>query len=243
MFIKVKILILLLIIISSCSKDTDENDNDIPILQNDNWFNEKFWCHRVNTIEQAKKLESLWQGLELDIFYENSKLIVKHDADDTAKLTLQEFMNALKNPQSHYFWFDLKNLDANNCIPLSSDLIEVIKKYSSIQNCIVESWMPDYMSGFVNQGCHTSFFINFSGLTNNQEYLQRVDNITQYVIRNRISAISTNIYEYDLMKFYFPDFNKLTWYSGNSQTIVDSLRDVISDDDKLRVCLFEESFY
>ena len=224
----------------SCSNDDVEDEIRFPILERGTWFSEKIWCHRVNTIEKVKRVELLWKGLEIDIVYVNEQLFVKHAAEDTTMLTLQQLLEAMEDSHSHYFWFDLKNIDPDNYVALSSALISVIKSYSSINDCIIESWMPSYMSGFVDEGCHTSFFINFSGMNTAEEVAERIESINRYVISNRISAISSNIFDYDLMKQYFPDFNKLTWYSSTNQSIIDSLRDVIADDITLQVCLFEE---
>jgi hypothetical protein len=236
------IFVSIVLIMVSCSKDEDD-ENSLPIIKRGNWFTEKIWCHRVNTIEKVNRLDKLWKGLEMDIYYENDKLIVKHDAEDTTTLTLQQLMESMEDSHSHYFWFDLKNIGSENYVALSTALISVVKSYSNIDNCIFESWMPDYMSVFVEEDCHTSFFINFYGLVTDEEYLERVESITQYVTLNKISAISTGIYEYDLMKKYFPDYNKLTWYAGSDIAVIDSLRNVISDDNTLQVCLFEEDFY
>jgi hypothetical protein len=237
------LLLLMIVILTSCSKDPIEKSDLLPILERNTWFSEKIWCHRVNTIEKIQRVEEKWKGLELDIYFENEQLIVKHDFEDTTNLTLQKYMVSLKDSHAHYFWFDLKNINSENYKELSSLLISAINKYSNINNCVVESWVPDLMQFFVEEGCHTSFFINLSNLTTDEEVQNRISEITQYVKRNRIAAISSSIYDYNLMKDYFPDFNKLTWFSNNDFVIADSLKAIVNNDVTMQVCLFEEGYY
>jgi hypothetical protein len=231
------------LILISCSDDEDDDVFPLPVNTRGLWFSDKFWCHRVITIERARRVENKCKGLEIDIIFSRDTLFVKHDEEDTATLTLPELMEALEDPDSHYFWFDLKNIDATNNEALSSALLSVVRTYSSIGHCVFESWMPMCMSDFVNAGCHTSFFIDLNGLNTPEEYEERVAKITQYVESYRISAISAIESVYDEMTLYFPDYNKLIWYTGTKKTYIDSLRNVVSNDVTMQVCLLEEEIF
>jgi len=212
-----------------------------PVTEKGSWFSEKFWCHRVNTIEKVHRVGNKCRGLEIDLFFLDDTLFVKHDEEDSAKLTLPQLMSAIQDSEFHYYWFDLKNIDENNSKAFSSALIAVIKDFSSIGNCVVESWMPSCMKIFVDAGCHTSFFINLSGMNTDEDVKVRIDNITEYVTKYKISAISSVEADYAFMNKYFPHFNKLTWYTGTNRSYIDSLVAHINNDITMQVCLLEES--
>jgi hypothetical protein len=58
-------------------------------------FDSKMWVHRVNSLERLAEIEPLFKGMELNVVFE-------------------EYLTNIKNPNSHYYWIDLKKLTPQN---------------------------------------------------------------------------------------------------------------------------------
>ena len=77
----------------------------------------KLWKHGVYSKYQAKELEGVFKGLEVDVIYspEKNDIYVGRVVADTAKnQTLDDWFSVLRRPRRMSYWIDFKNLNAAN---------------------------------------------------------------------------------------------------------------------------------
>lgn len=98
-------------------------------LKNNNFaskLNKKLWIHRVNSIYKLLNSQQNVHGIEIDIFIEDQKIIVKHLKDEHSTLELK---NLLKHVHKNIsIWLDIKNLNEDNMILLRDELFTIIKE-------------------------------------------------------------------------------------------------------------------
>lgn len=110
--------------------------------RNFNYPETKIWKHGVYSKWEAKELEGVFDGLEVDVIYspEKNNIYVGRIVADTSKnQTLDDWMSILQNPEKMSFWIDFKNLSRENA-NAALDVFDLItKKYNIHDNCFIES--------------------------------------------------------------------------------------------------------
>ena len=102
----------------------------------------KLWKHGVYSKWEAKELEGVFDGLEVDVIYSHEKnnIYVGRVVDDTIKnLPLDEWFSVLNEPSKTYYWIDFKNLSKENADSAFEVLNPLVKKYGIEEVTFVES--------------------------------------------------------------------------------------------------------
>ena len=118
-------------------------------------------AHKANDTLAAQAKSCQFGGLEVDITYSayQNQLFVGHElSDSTDGLTLSMWYHAIANRETCRFWFDIKNLSADNAdsiCALIENLSATIKK-----RAFIESQSDEALLKVKKQGFMTLFWVN-----------------------------------------------------------------------------------
>lgn len=180
------------------------------------FFPEKVWVHKVNTLEKLFAVASRYQGLELDIVYDETKhdFDVHHPPEPSTGLWLSAYFQSLANKQQP-LWLDFKNLNSENQNAACRCLDSLAQHYQLNKSLIiVESPAPEYLIDFNKYGFKTSYYLP-------PELHERTDHALNVEIKfakhQAISYpttyLSTEFKDYPILKHYFHDQKKIIWFN------------------------------
>lgn len=175
---------------------------------------DKIWLHRANTIEKARQFQHDYAGLEIDVHYVDSlkTFLIKHDAEDTCFLRLDDWCRAIENISRLGIWFDFKNLNAGNRDAALQNLISIRKKYHLDGKLYVESHAFKELAPFRSAGFLTSYYIPyFNPYTDDSASCYQHLPQIQDAINSGVDAISGYEFQYKFLKKEFPQQHKLIW--------------------------------
>ncbi|MBU0486810.1 MAG: sulfatase-like hydrolase/transferase [Bacteroidetes bacterium] len=204
----------------------------------------KKWAHRVNSLERLKIIQGKFQGIELDIIYENGKLDVRHPPAESIGLSLEEYFETVNDIGNHYFWLDLKNLTAENQAEVLGRLDILSEKFRVKAQIILETTEPELIPKMQKEGYCTSYYLPEIANLSNTERLAVVKIIEQNIATYNISTISQSIDNYKLMSELFPKTNKLIWSLTSEWNNVgnhERINSLLKSDTTIRVCLVNYS--
>ena len=118
-------------------------------------FSNKIWAHRVNSIEKLNSALNHFDGVELDLVYNNKKDLfdVNHPPSKSIGLTFEVYLNAIKKQQFPYLWLDLKNLSKENSISILNKLLYLFKsKNYPFHKILIESRQSNELLIFEKEG-------------------------------------------------------------------------------------------
>lgn len=196
--------------LSSCADK--HNSGSLVLPEN------KVWAHCVNTIDDIRAKEDLFEGIELDIFYSTyqNKLFVCHDEEDTINnFTLGEWLNAVRNPKKHSYWLDLKNITMDNCGVVVELIKSELNRYKIIDHAFIESPHPYILKRAKKLGVHTSLWVdNFGQMEVEVDTTAWVNKIQQDCNNTSPDALSCEWRMFDALTTFFPEKNIFLWYTG-----------------------------
>lgn len=180
-------------------------------------FPEKVWVHRVNTIDKLHTATKHRQGIELDIYYHNadSCFYVSHDKQFKDTLLLSDFLTVSKRSFNGKYWLDFKNLHEQTTQDGLNELTKLVNTAGlKKQDIIIECIRPSKLIPFAKIGFQTSYYLSQNLHKNQNTQLNELTTKIQAAITNQpIDYISTNYKDYDLIHEYFPDTDKLFWFT------------------------------
>jgi heptose-I-phosphate ethanolaminephosphotransferase len=203
-------------------------------------FDSKIWAHRVNSIERLGLIEKKFEGIELDVVFENGKFDVRHPPAESVNLSLDEYFKSVKEIARHSFWLDVKNIDSLNENAIINYLDAISGKYGVKQNIIVETSDPSLIPGLTKAGYTASYYLpDFTHLPES-EIMTTVKNIYKSISMYQPAAISQNIENYNVMHKYFGAYNKLLWtltLNWNDESTHQRIVNLLNKDSTIKVCL------
>lgn len=136
---------------------------------------DKFWLHRVNSIEKQKEFSKKYAGLEFDIIFHSEIMGFEnsHDHESFERYNFEKQLEVYQNLENkNGMWLDFKNLGENNKIDSLAVLKKLVKKYDVDKNKIwVESSNWQALRIFKNAGFKTSYYFpyyNFSKMSDSE---------------------------------------------------------------------------
>lgn len=198
--------ILLLTLLCSCS----QNDG-LKLPKN------KVWAHKVNTLDDIRAKEDLFEGMELDIIYSpyQDKLFVCHNEEDTIKnITLDKWFDAFKKPKKHCFWLDIKGLTTDNCDVIVSHITRELKKHHIENRAFIESSKPQTLKRAKELGLHTSLWVPNFWWTD-IDTISWLDKVQRDCDTCQPDALSCEWRMYDALTTFFPERNIFLWHTGD----------------------------
>ena len=175
-------------------------------------FSNKIWAHRVNSIEKLNSALNHFDGVELDLVYNNKKDLfdVNHPPSKSIGLTFEVYLNAIKKQQFPYLWLDLKNLSKENSISILNKLLYLFKsKNYPFHKILIESRQSNELLIFEKEGFKTSFYLPPN--LNEKDRLSLSKSIFEIktILNNQPNiAISTSFEDYNIIKNEFPNHKK-----------------------------------
>ncbi|MCO6494803.1 MAG: hypothetical protein J5I91_03860 [Bacteroidetes bacterium] len=207
---------------------------------------DKIWVHRVNSIERLKETAPLYSGVEVDILYipEKANFDVSHPPAGSTGVTLYNFIKSNPNKSTHY-WLDLKNLDSTVSAGALSRLLSICKDLSINKDFfIIESDNPKELKVFSDSGFKTSYYLHYPGLyTLSEAELLTQLSIIKGNMKYYTTYISSPFHDYEILKQYFPEKEKLLWMAESKLKFRDELQKSlyalkVASDPKVKVILY-----
>ena len=232
---------LALIAISSCGPspaDVSKAKTDRAI-----WSGaQKFWVHRANTVEKAKKALATYPGVELDVVFEDGRFDVRHDIyREAAGLSLDAYFKALKTPSRGYYWIDIKNLRFWNEEKAARRMAEVVKRHGLKDRVIVESKSISGLTLMKRAGLATSYWFPHYKYDPKDLEDARDDarKLAGVLSRHQFNAISCHYRMVPFVRHFFPKLNVHIWTNGLNFKTKRAKIDAFAAHEQIRVVLID----
>lgn len=186
-------------------------------------YTHKVWLHRANDIAKAQKFQYKYEGLEIDVYFDDSlhSFIIKHDFGNPQKdatnpgYEISQWADSLSNIENIGLWLDFKNLSDSNKNAALKKLIELRKQYNLKGKIYVESNNFNCLPIFVDEDFAVSYYIPYFSLPLDSIKENRIaTEINQAIHQTGITTISGYDYQYEFMKKHFPSLRKLLWVTS-----------------------------
>ena len=211
---------------------------------------DKFWLHRVNSVDRQFEFINKYNGIELDvIYYEKEKAFENsHNKTDLMKYNLEKQFEAYKKINKRKgIWLDFKNLTKENKNEAKAVLDQLLLKYEINKNLVwLESSNWQSLKLFHDDGYKTSYYFPYYELDKmNKNEIKTVRDLTQEIAKSgNVDAISFDGKYYDFInKISIPDrIVYLCWFGGRTWSEVMLLNDLknIRTDNKVQVILVKD---
>lgn len=181
---------------------------------------EKIGVHRTNTLEKLENSLPYFDAIELDIVYDaqSNFLDVYHPPALSNGVSLEKYVYFLKKERP-FLWLDIKNLDSNNAEKILQNLNTIIAQSNYPTNKIlIETRFPEKLGLFAAAGYKTSYYLKQNLHTLNPTVLHsEIENVQALLKAQPGLAISTEHFDYEILKEYFPTTPKYFWCIRHSQ--------------------------
>lgn len=227
----------------SCKKSSNTCSREYP---------DGVWLHRANEIAKAQYFQCKYEGLEIDVHFDDSlkTFIIKHDFGNNAKddrnpgYPIEMWCDSLSRISEINLWFDFKNLSQSNKIDALKCLQNLRKKYSMNGKIYVESNAHECLSIFQDSGFNTSYYIPYYELPIDSVSENRViSEIANAVEHSNLVTISGYDYQYPLMKTNFPTLRKLLWVDNDDMKRQEAALHILETDSLVDVLLLPNNSY
>ncbi len=209
-------------------KTTNKFRADLMKRQNSD-FRNKVWAHGCNSVGKLEEVVEIFKGAEVDLVYDGqaTDFDVTHPPTSSIGLMLSDYLAQVNISEDFYFWFDMKNINPDNCASASQDLLTICDVQNlRVENCIVESPHVEILSAFSDKGFLTSFYLpshfirqleqkNYQGLS--KQELEDLNNLRQRFMENLTWSISIDARHLEFVSLHFPEAERyLSWFEFKS---------------------------
>lgn len=204
-------------------------------------YHNKIWAHRVNSKEKLNSALLFYNGVELDLeYFENKNVLdVNHPPKKSINLNFENYFSEINTDQEPYLWLDLKNLNKENAGLILNRLLEVLgKRNYPLNKVLIETRYPEALPIFTEKGFLTSYYLP-SGLyykSNNEKELA-IKKIKEHLSKQPKIGISSNYYDYQIMKDNFPERDKYLWMINSVKERWFTKSRTVLKDEKVKVVL------
>ena len=184
----------------------------------------KLWKHGVYSKYQAKELEGVFKGLEVDVIYspEKNDIYVGRVVADTAKnQTLDDWFSVLRRPRRMSYWIDFKNLNAANAEQAYLVLDNLVAKYRIRNKFFIESQNVLALKMANERNYHTMLWVenlHYWGKKNYRDTLFVMNKIREQINELHPDAISCEYTMFPLLCDTFPEQNIHFWDTPKKYT-------------------------
>jgi hypothetical protein len=186
----------------------------------------KLWAHEMDTKEDAKEALQQFPGIELNIRYKGTYFDV---GKTLTRLSLDEYMASIENPQFYYFWLDFKNLTEENAEESYKLLMQRLQKYNITNNAIIESSNAEALGYYASNNLFTSYWIpwvNDPTADNNNGVAAEIN---YYLKKYPFSVISSDYRLYPFIQKYFPAQDTHLWVKNSDVATVEEAKSIAAD--------------
>lgn len=205
---------LFLLILTGCTEQPNNETN----LSNDLIITEpkdKIWAHRVNSLEGIEERIQNFNGIEVDIYYNNelNSFEVKHDIDSSG-IDLELFLDSINSIKDVLFWFDYKNLKEYTDAGILK-LNAILHQRNLEKKSFVESLYGPQLEKFSGKVA-TSLWVGVSKIPEqaserNKLYHKKY----KFILSLDISMLSAGYGMFEFISEYFPNHRCNYWISGS----------------------------
>lgn len=192
-------------LLCSCQEKMVENPFTYP--------ESKTWAHRVNTMEEARIKSSVFEGLEIDLYYNprTDQLLLGHDLQDTINgLNLDAWLEAVEEPAAHYYWLDMKNLNADNAARIADNINRVAEKWHITDHVMIEQWDVSALKIIKKHSLHVILWVDNLYESGHSEEKWRLT-MQKDIDNLHPNAISGNYQMFHILTECFPEQNIHLW--------------------------------
>lgn len=204
----------------------------------------KKWIKAVNTVKKIELLTTGAAGLEIDVYFDETKnyLHVYHDSAGYSQLNIEAILKVYQARKlSSSIWLDFKNLSAANEKQSLKYISFLRLKYKLQNKIIIESSFPEFLQSFCDSGFFTSYYTPFFNpyLCSQEMLNNHIDNISNVLNKYKVCALSGYYFQYPALKKYFPGYPILTWSDNtNFSFITNYFNRKLLNDTHVKVVLF-----
>jgi len=188
---------------------------------------QKVWAHRINTLGSLMQAADIFDGVEMDIFFDK-KLKIYHPPIKDVGLTY-ETMLSMDNGKRKY-WLDVKNLTNDNKQDILFQLNALDKKYELKKRTLFETDNIEAAGSLTKDGWHVSYYLptdrGVSALISEEEKQKYASFVKAKLLTNNVGALSFDVRLMPIYKDYLIDFvkrNELKVYVWNHRLRVDRI--------------------
>ncbi len=204
---------------------------------------QKYWAHRVNTVDHFQALEKSFDGAELDLVITENCLDIYHPPDQSKGLCLASYIEQMiKEAPELKLWLDVKNLNEQNVSSFIHQLDAIFDDNGlSKDQVLVESTEINVLTQVRDAGYAVSYYLPH--LEHFQDKKTVIDNIRNKIENSGIATISTDIVNYKYIENEFPSSPKLLWALGRNlkEEVVEQL-EVAEKDSTVQIILITPDF-
>lgn len=181
---------------------------------------EKIGVHRVNTLEKLENSLPYFNAIELDVVYDSQSnfLDVYHPPTLSNGVSFEKYIHFLKKDRP-FLWLDIKNLDSNNAEKILQHLNTTMAQSNYPKNKIlIETRFPEKLGLFAAEGYKTSYYLKQNLYTLHPTALHsELENVKSILKAQPGLAISTEHFDYEILKQHFPTTPKYFWCIRHSK--------------------------
>ncbi len=218
---------------------------------------DKFWVHAVNNVNKLKRVQDLYDGVELDVVYieETGVISIARSARRPVRLILEKYLETASLTPHLGLWLDFKNLRYQNRDDVFKRVEFLVEKFSLKRDrIIVESKDIRSLEPFTDAGYKTSYYLperflrsvrekeNISDLSSGQR--KRIERINDEVVSSGVYAVSVNCLNFSVVNKFITSANSVFLWgpdlkAGNSyhREVISS---IIEKDERVEVFLVGE---
>jgi hypothetical protein len=202
---------------------------------------QKLWAHRVLDFNEVNEKFNNFNGVEVDVFFENYKgtFDVRHHGKYKGNTLLEYFNNI--NHNEVFFWIDLKNLDKSNVKNVLNRLNVITENSVKKKQIIIESKNIELLDKLQDEGYFISYWLpSFNVFRSPYEVFKVKANLIKF----SPNAISCSHHNVDFYSRKFPSYNLHCWANGLKNE-EDRLKIIeLSERDNVKVILvdFDDNF-
>ncbi len=230
----------------------------VPIVDSylrKNFFDDRFWLHRVNSIDKFNEFSNYYDGFEMDVVYIEELGILEnsHDKSDFKNYDLEmQFKNMFeKGDNKKKIWLDIKNINEVNKYDICNKILYLCNKYNiSNKNIIIETSKYESTDVFKKAGFYTSYYFPYIDLSEvDKNDIQFITSKVEKIIKNSsVDYISFDYRYYDILRNIEMPMGKnfLCWDGDNSWLYFrfsNKTRDIFNDSRVHIILVKEKSEY
>jgi len=186
---------------------------------------QKVWAHRVNTLGSLMEVDNIFDGVEVDVFYDK-QLKIYHPPVKDVGLTYKTMLS-MDNGKRKY-WLDVKNLRNENKEAILAQLNKLDEKHKLKQRVLFETDNIAAADLMMKDGWNVSYYLptdpGVNALISESEKQKYANFVKANLTKNKVSALSFDVRLMPIYDDYLAEFaknNKLKVYVWNHRLRID----------------------
>jgi len=176
---------------------------------------DKVWAHRVNSKEKLASAINYFEGVELDLIYhsETKILDVVHPPAPSIGLSFEEYLESIPKNKQPNLWLDIKNLSSKNAIEVNERITHLIgTKNYPFEKVLIDSQNHEALKLIAASKFQRLYYLPVGLHKKSASELENtITSIKEVLLKNKLSDISSNYEDYDVLAKHFPYRNKYLW--------------------------------